>query len=115
MQKTSKNVDAYLSTTPREARAKLVQLRKVIKAAAPKATERISYGMPYYDYKGRLAYFRLAKAHIGLYIPSPVLAEHRKELKDYQTSTATVRLPLNKKLPVKLIQKLIKARVKKND
>jgi len=75
----------------------------------------MSYGMPYYGYKGRLAYFRLAKTHIGLYIPPPVIAEHKKELEEYGTSTATVRFPLNKKLPAKLIQKLVKVRVKKNE
>ena len=115
MKKTPKNVDAYIEAAPREARAKLVQLRKIIKATAPKAEERISYGMPYSGYKGRLAYFRLAKTHIGLYIPPPIIAEHKEELKGYETSTATVRFPLDKKLPIKLIQKLVKARIKKNE
>lgn len=50
------SVDAYIKAAPSKARAKLVQLRKTIKAAAPKALERISYRMPYYGYKGRLAY-----------------------------------------------------------
>ena len=111
----SNDVDDYIKAAPREARAKLTQLRKIIKAATPKADERMSYGMPYYHYKGRLAYFRLATKHVGLYIPSPVIAEHKKELKGYGTSTATVRLPLNKKFPVMLIKKLIKARLKKNE
>ena len=115
MNKAPKNVDTYIDAAPREARAKLMQLRKIIKATARKAVERISYGMPYYHYKGRLAYFSFWKAHIGLYIPTPVVAEHKEELKDYGTSKATVRFPLDKKLPVKLIQKLIKARVKKNE
>ena len=115
MNKAPKSVDTYIEAAPRESRPKLEQLRKIIKATAPKAVERISYGMPYYHYKGRLAYFALAKAHIGLYIPTPVVAEHKEELKDYGTSKATVRFPLDKKLPIKLIQKLIKARVKKNE
>lgn len=61
MKKTPKNVDAYIETVPVETRARLSQLRRIIQAAAPGAEERISYGMPYYEYKGRLAYFRLAK------------------------------------------------------
>jgi len=77
--------------------------------------ERISYGMPFYDYKGRLAYFGLAKAHIGLYIPPPVIEEHKKELADYETAKSTVRFPLDKKLPVTLIKKLVQARMKKNE
>ena len=65
--------------------------------------------------KKRLAYFRLSKKHIGLYFPTPVIAEHKKELKGYGTSTATVRFPLDKKLPAALIKKLVKARVNKNE
>ena len=115
MNKGPKSVDTYIEAAPRESRAKLTQLRKIIKSSAPLADERISYGMPYYAYKGRLAYFALAKAHIGLYIPTPVVAEYKEELKDYETSKATIRFPLDEKLPVRLIQKLIKARVKKNE
>lgn len=93
----------------------LKELRAIIRSAAPNAQERISYGMPYYGYYGRLAYFRLSTKHIGLYIPPPVIEEHKKELKEYGTSTATVRFPLSEKLPVTLIKKLIKARMKKNE
>ena len=113
--KRPKSVDAYIEAAPREVRAKLVQLRRIIKSVAPKAEEKISYGMPYYGYKGRLAYFRLSKSHIGLYIPTPVIEEHKSELKDYETAKATVRFPLDKKLPISLIKKLVKARVRKNE
>ena len=113
--KTPKNVDAYIASAPKEAQGKLREIRAAIKAAAPAAVEKISYGMPYYDYKGRLAYFRLAKAHVGLYVPTPVIEEHTKELAHYDTAKATVRFPLDKKLPVALIKKLIRARMKKND
>ena len=111
----SKNVDAYIAAAPKEVQGKLKELRAVIRKAAPKAEEKISYGMPYYGYKGRLAYFALAKTHVGLYIPTPVIAEHKKELKDYGTSTATVRFPLDKTLPIALIRKLVRARMKKNE
>jgi len=45
----------------------------------------------------------------------PIVAEHKKELKNYETARATVRFPLGEKLPVRLIQKLIKAGIKNND
>ena len=117
MRKTAKpkDVGAYIAAAPMEVQPKLKQLRKAIKEAAPAAVERISYGMAYYEYKGRLAYFGIAKQHIGLYIPTPVLAEHEDELAAYETTKATLRLPLDKKLPVALIKKLIRSRVKKND
>ncbi len=77
--------------------------------------ERISYGMPYYQYKGRVAYFSIWKEHIGLYIPTPVIEEHKSSLRGYETTEATVRLPLDKNLPVALIRQLVRARIKKNE
>jgi len=114
MQK-AKNVDAYITNSPKKFQGKLRELRAAIKATAPKAEEKISYGMPYYGYRGRLAYFVLSKNHIGLYISPPVIAEHKKELKGYKTATATVQFPLGKKLPLGLIRRLVKARVKINE
>ncbi len=110
-----KDVDAYIAAAPKEVQAKLAELRAIIKKTAPAAVERLSYGMPYYEYKGRLAYFSPWKTHIGLYLPTPVIAEHETELRGYETTNATVRFPLNKKLPVALIKKLVKARMKKNE
>ena len=110
-----KTVDAYIATAPKEVRGKLKELRAAIKGSAPDAAERISYGMPYYHYKGRLAYFSFWREHIGLYLPTPVIEEHKRELKGYETSTATVRFPLGKKLPTLLIKKLIRARKMKNE
>jgi uncharacterized protein YdhG (YjbR/CyaY superfamily) len=115
MRKIAKTVDEYIAAAPKEAQAKLAQLRGLIKAVVPEADEHISYGMPYFGYKGRLAYFRLGKTHIGLYITPPVIAEHASELKNYGTSTATVRFALDSKLPGKLIQALIRDRMKKNE
>jgi len=113
--KPAKNVDEYIAQAPKEVQEKLKELRAVIRATAPGAEERISYGMPYYDYKGRLVYFQLWKKHIGFYIPTPVVEEHQSELKGYETTKATIRFPLDEKLPLALIKKLVKARVKMNE
>lgn len=110
-----KNVNEYIVNSPKEMRGKLKELRKVIKEVAPNAEEKISYGMPYYGYNGRLAYFAYAKNHIGLYIPPPIIKDHQKELKGYKTAKATIQFPLDKKLPTNLIKKLVKARVKINE
>ena len=113
--KKVQSVNAYIAAAPEEVRAKLRAIRAAIKKAAPKAEEKISYGMPYYAYQGRLAYFAYAKQHIGLYAMPPVVQDHQKELKKYRTSTATIRFPLKEKLPVALIKKLVKAGVKNNE
>jgi len=115
--KTSKpkGVAAYIAAAPKEVRGKLKELRTVIRKTAPAAEEKISYGIPYYGYHGRLIYFSAWKNHIGIYIPTPVVKEHARDLKGYETTSATVRFPLDKKLPVTLIKKLVKARMKKNE
>ncbi len=113
--KRVKDVDEYIKNAPKEVQDKLKELRKAIKEAAPDAEEKISYSMPYYGYKGRLAYFANAKNHIGLYVMPPVIEDHKQELKGYETAKATVQFPLDEKLPIALIKTLIKAGVKKND
>lgn len=110
-----KDVSAYIAAAPKSVRPKLKQLRTIIKKTAPKATEKLSYQMPYYGYRGRLVYFACARSHIGLYIPPPVLAEHKQELTSYSTTKATVRFPFDKPLPASLIRRLIKTRMKKNE
>lgn len=113
--KKAKNVNDYIKFAPTEVQGKLNQIRKIIKAAAPKALEKLSYGMPYYGYKGRLTYFAYAKNHIGLYLIPPTIQEHQSELKGYDTSKATIRLPLDRKLPAGLIKKLIRVGVRRNE
>ncbi len=110
-----RTVDEYIANAPKQIQSRLKELRSAIKSAAPKASEKISYGMPYYSYKGRLIYFGFAKNHIGIYTMPPIVEEFGKELKKYQTGKATIRLPLDENLPIELIKKLVKARVKFND
>ena len=105
------SVDEYISQAPKGVQGKLKKLRAAIKEVAPDATEKISYGMPYYGYKGRLVYFAHAKKHIGLYIPPPIIENHKEKLKQYVTSVSAVQFPLDKNLPLPLIKKLVKARV----
>ncbi|MDA4115378.1 MAG: DUF1801 domain-containing protein [Thaumarchaeota archaeon] len=98
-----------------EAREKLEEVRAAIRQVAPTAVESISYQMPYYNYKGRLAWFGLHSRHIGLYLRPPTIEEHKKELAGYVTTKSAVHLPLDKKIQVSLVKKLVKARMKKND
>ena len=111
--RTYKDIDAYIAKAPKEVRAKLEQIRKTIREVAPNAEESISYGMPVYD-KGRIAWFGLMKTHIGLYLRPPIIEEHKNELKGYTTTKSAVHFPLDRKLPIALIKRLVRARIKKN-
>jgi uncharacterized protein YdhG (YjbR/CyaY superfamily) len=111
---TAHSVGEYISGAPAEIQSALRDLRRVIRKTAPDSEEKISYGMPYYGYKGRLVYFAYAKDHIGIYIPPPIISDFADELKKYSTAKSTVRFPIGKKLPLSLIARLVKARVKFN-
>ena len=111
-----KDVDEYIAGAPQEVRARLQALRATILAAVPAAQERISYGMPTYEYKGRLVYFAVWKKHIGLYaLTTLVLEQHAGELSGHVTVKGMVRLPLDEELPLALIEKLVKAQARAND
>lgn len=111
----SRDVDAYIAAAPKESQNKLRKIRKTIKSVAPKAEEKFSYGMPYYSYKGRLAYFAAFKDHVSLFAMPPIVGAGRAELKKYQTGKSTLRFPLDEKLPLTLIRKLVRAGVKRNE
>lgn len=111
----AKDVDEYIKNAPEGIGGELKELREMIKSVAPEATEKISYGMPYYGYHGRLVYFAYFKDHISVFIMQGVLGDNEREVKDYKTGAATLRFALNKKLPLSLIKKLVKATAKKNE
>ena len=60
-------MDEYIATAPEPTRAKLSQLRKIIKVTAPQAEEVISYHMPYYKQHGPLVGFAVYKDHVSLF------------------------------------------------
>ncbi|HEX7077168.1 MAG TPA: DUF1801 domain-containing protein [Candidatus Eisenbacteria bacterium] len=92
-------------------------IRRAVRAAAPRAEERVSYGMPYYTYHGRLAYFAAFREHVSFFfMGSPALrTRFAASVARYRTSKATLRFPLGTRVPVALIAKLVKARVKENE
>ncbi len=109
----AKTVEEYLAAAPSDKRATLTKLRQTIKAAAPKATESISYGIVGYKQNGeRVAYFGYWKEHIALYgTSSRFIKAHAAELKPYVQSKGTIQFPWDKPLPVGLVTKIVKARV----
>lgn len=111
----AKTVDGYLAALPAEARATLENLRKTIKAAAPKATEVISYQMPMFKHHGMLVGFAAFKNHCSFFPGAEPIATHKDELKAYETSKGTIRFPIGKPLPAALVKKLVKTRIAENE
>lgn len=110
----AETIDEYMASWPTETKEKLQAIRQTVKEAAPLANEKISYGMPYFSLNGRLLYFAAHRTHIGFYPMASVITAFRKELSNYETSKGTVRFPLDKPLPLPLIRKIVKFRVKEN-
>jgi uncharacterized protein YdhG (YjbR/CyaY superfamily) len=107
-----KTIDGYLSRLSEDKRAALQKLRKMIRAAAPKAQECISYGIPAFRHEGKvMVWFGAATNHCSFYPGAFPIKAHKNELKRYDTSKGTVRFPANRPLPAALVRKLVKARV----
>ena len=100
---------------PQEARATLAKLRKTIKAAAPMASEGISYQMPMYKHHGMVVGFAAFKNHCSIFPGAAVMDAYKEELKPYDTSKGTIRFPVDKPLPATLVKKLVRARIKENE
>ncbi|HEX4641361.1 MAG TPA: DUF1801 domain-containing protein [Chthoniobacterales bacterium] len=103
--------DRYLAALSDDKRAALENLRQQIKAAAPKAEECMSYGIPGFRLNGRwLVGYGAAKKHCAFY-PSSIVQRFKKELKNYDTSKGTIRFSADEPLPNALVRKIVKARI----
>jgi uncharacterized protein YdhG (YjbR/CyaY superfamily) len=99
--------EAYIAAAPKAAQPHLRQLRALIRELAPKAEERISYGIVGYFYPTRMIYFGGHAKHVALYP-----AGDAKGLEKYLYGASTLRFPLDEPLPVAKIKSLVRSRVK---
>jgi len=117
----SESVDDYIARCPESVQAKLKQIRATIRGTVPEAKEKMSYGMPFYEYrypgyKGRLAYFAAYKGHISFYaVPHTVPDALAKKMEQYRAAKATLQFPLTGKVPIGLLRQLVKLRKQEID
>jgi uncharacterized protein YdhG (YjbR/CyaY superfamily) len=111
-------VDGYIVSCPKEAQDNLAKMRAAIQTAAPGATERTDYfqmpgySYPGFDYDGMFVWFSFKKPFVRLHVRPPVIEQHSTELADYLTTKAIVSLPMDSRIPVTLVKKLVKASLK---
>lgn len=99
-------VEEYIGIQEESVQGKLRELRQILREAIPEAEECISWSMPTYRKGRNLIHFAAFKKHIGLYPGGEATTVFADELAGFQVSKGTIRLPLDRELPVQLIQEI---------
>jgi len=119
MEKTTKTtqtatINEYIAGFPESTQLILEELRATIRKVAPTAQESINYGIPTFTLNGNLVHFGGFKNHIGFYPAPSGIEAFKKELSVYDGAKGSIKFPLDKPLPLGLITKIVKFRVKEN-
>ena len=106
-------VRRYLASLPPGARKIINEMRAAVRAAAPKATESISYGFPVFKLDGKpIVWCAAWKNHTSIY---PMTAATKRalagELDEYDVVKGTIRFPLGKPPSPAFVKRLVKARL----
>lgn len=112
---TAGSIDGYIAEFPTETRKVLEEIRALIKASAPGATETISYAIPTFDLNGKhLVHFAGYEKHIGFYPTGSGVEAFKEEIKPYRSGKGSVQFPLGQPLPTDLIRRVVEFRVAEN-
>lgn len=105
-------VDEYFAAVPADRRTALERLRRLIREAAPDATETMAYGMPSFRLDGRwLLGYSATKRGCSFYAGAAPTQTYADELAGYRLWKGTINFPVDRPLPDDLVTKLVKARV----
>jgi uncharacterized protein YdhG (YjbR/CyaY superfamily) len=107
-----KNIDEYIAGFPHEVQEILQRIRTTIRKAAPDAKEAIKYQVPTFVLNGNLVHFGAFKKHVGFYPTPSGIEQFKDELSEYEAAKGSVQFPFDKPMPLGLISKIVKFRVK---
>jgi uncharacterized protein YdhG (YjbR/CyaY superfamily) len=105
-------IDEYIEAAAPAAQPILREIRRIVRAAAPKADEVISYRMPAFKQSGILLYFAAFKNHIGVFPPVSGDEKLEQALKPYAGPKGNLQFPLDRPIPYPLIRRIVKLRLK---
>jgi uncharacterized protein YdhG (YjbR/CyaY superfamily) len=109
-------VDEYFAAVPEPARSALQQMREAIRSVVPpEAAEIISYKIPAFKHKKVLVWYAAFSNHCSLFPTAAVVEAFKDELKRFSTSKGTVHFPMDKRMPVELIKRMVRARVAQSE
>ena len=107
-------IDEYIAAFPPEVKSILKKIKLTVRQAAPEAEEKISYRMPAFALNGILIYFAAFKKHIGVYPPVRGDEKLNRDLARYRGEKGNLKFPLYQPIPYKLIDRIVKLRVKQH-
>ena len=108
------NIDEYIERFPENVQKLLRQMRTTIRNAAPEAGETINYAVPTFTLNGNLVHFAAFKNHIGFYPAPEGIEAFKKEVAQYEAGKGSLQFPIDQPLPLALVTKIVKFRVKQN-
>jgi uncharacterized protein YdhG (YjbR/CyaY superfamily) len=112
---SAETIDAYIDEFEGETRAKLEEMRGIIRDVAPDATETIAYAIPTFDLNGKhLVHFAGFSKHIGFYSVPSAMEAFKDDLAPYRAGKGSAQFPLDKPLPEDLIRRIVAFRVDEN-
>lgn len=113
--KNYKNIDAYLKDILPEHLGVVKEMRALVNKLIPDGEEVIRYGMPTIQLQGKnFIHYAAMKGHLGFYpTPSGVSNFETDLIKlGLSYSKGCIRFSFTKRLPVSLISKIIKYRLR---
>jgi uncharacterized protein YdhG (YjbR/CyaY superfamily) len=108
------SIAEYIKAAPQGTQKKLREIHAYIRAAAPGAEESLKWRMPAYSYQRILVMFAVFKRHIGFFPTPSAVKAFQKDLSKFKTSKGTIQFPLENPLPLSLIRKITKFRVRES-
>ncbi len=107
-------VRTYFTSLAPDSRRAAKTLRETIRAVAPRAVEAFSYGIPGFKLDGRpLIWYAAWKRHCSLYpMTGTIQQTYASEIEGYKVSKGTIQFPLDEPIPLPLVKKLVKARMR---
>jgi uncharacterized protein YdhG (YjbR/CyaY superfamily) len=113
-QTTAADVDAYIAGFPADVAERLSTMRRTIRAQAPLASERMSYGIPTFYLNGNLVHYAGFARHVGFYPGAAAIVEFATALGRYKGGKGSVQFPHTEPLPLELVEEIVRRRVVEN-
>jgi uncharacterized protein YdhG (YjbR/CyaY superfamily) len=113
---TNKTREEYFRSFPVSTRKLLEQMRATLLKAAPGSVEDMKYGMPTLVHNGKnLVHYAAYAHHIGFYPAPSALVAFKEDIARFKNSKGAVQFPIDKPLPLSLVTKMTKFRVKESN